>query len=73
MSGSLPDQSQKMNSSKPELNDNWSKVSCKRGTPTQEGTEREAKHAKESATEYSSTRHPSPFPPFAECIITDCK
>jgi hypothetical protein len=28
---------------------------------------------KRSATEYSSTRHPSPFPPFAECIITDCK
>jgi hypothetical protein len=26
-----------------------------------------------SATEYSSTKHPSPFPPFAECIITDCK
>jgi hypothetical protein len=26
-----------------------------------------------SATEYSSTCHPSPFPPFAECIITDCK
>jgi hypothetical protein len=25
------------------------------------------------ATEYSSTCHPSPFPPFAECIITDCK
>jgi hypothetical protein len=26
-----------------------------------------------TATEYSSTCHPSPFPPFAECIITDCK
>jgi hypothetical protein len=31
-----------------ELNDNWTKVSYKRGRSTQEGTERETKHAKES-------------------------
>jgi hypothetical protein len=37
-----------MNSSQPELNDNWTKVSYKRGRSTQEGTDREAKHAKES-------------------------
>jgi hypothetical protein len=36
-----------MNSSQPELNGNWTKVSYKRGSSTQEGTEREAKHAKE--------------------------
>jgi hypothetical protein len=46
--GSLPGQSQKMNSSQPELNDNWTKTSYKRRRSTQEGTEREAKHAKES-------------------------
>jgi hypothetical protein len=34
--------------SQPELNDNWTKVSYKRDRPTQEATEREAKHAKES-------------------------
>jgi hypothetical protein len=45
---SLPIKSQKMNSSQPELNDNWTKVSYKRGRLTQEGTEREAKHAKRS-------------------------
>jgi hypothetical protein len=38
-----------MNSSQPELNnDSWTKVSYKRRRSTQEGTEREAKHAKES-------------------------
>jgi hypothetical protein len=37
-----------MNSSQPELNDNWTKVSYERGRSTQEGNEREAKHAKES-------------------------
>jgi hypothetical protein len=48
MPGSSPGQSQKMNSSQPELNDSWTKVSYKRGRSTLEGTEREAKHAKES-------------------------
>jgi hypothetical protein len=37
-----------MNYSQPELNDNWTKVSYKRGRSTQQGTEREAKHAKQS-------------------------
>jgi hypothetical protein len=46
--GNLNGQSQKMNSSQPELNDNWTKVSYKRGRSTQEGTEREAKHTKKS-------------------------
>jgi hypothetical protein len=45
MPGSLPGQSQKINSSQPEFNDNWTKVSYKRGRPTQEGTEREAKQS----------------------------
>jgi hypothetical protein len=36
--GSLPAQSQKMNSCQPELNDNWTKVSYKRGRSTQEET-----------------------------------
>jgi hypothetical protein len=48
MPRSLPGQSQKINSSQPVLNDNWTKVSYKRGRSTQEGTEREAKHAIES-------------------------
>jgi hypothetical protein len=48
MPGSLPAQSKKMNSSQPKLNDNCTKVSYKRGRSTQEGTEREAKHVKES-------------------------
>jgi hypothetical protein len=48
VSGSLPDQSQKMYSSQPKLNNNWTKVLYKRGKSTQEETEREAKHAKES-------------------------
>jgi hypothetical protein len=48
MPGSLPGQAQKMNSSQPELNHNWIKVSYKRGRSTQEGTDREAKHVKES-------------------------
>jgi hypothetical protein len=48
MPGSLPAQSQKMNSSQPELNDNWAKVSYKRGRSTQEETERGAKHTNES-------------------------
>jgi hypothetical protein len=39
---------QKLNSSQPELNDNWTKVSYKRGRSTQQKTEREAKHAKEN-------------------------
>jgi hypothetical protein len=34
-----------MYSSQPELNDNWTKVSYKRGRPTHDETEREAKHA----------------------------
>jgi hypothetical protein len=46
--GSLPGKSQKINYSQPELNDNWAKVSYKRGRSTQEGTAREAKHAKQS-------------------------
>jgi hypothetical protein len=46
--GSLPGQSQKINSSQPKLNDNWTKVSYKRGRSTQEENEREAKHTKES-------------------------
>jgi hypothetical protein len=37
-----------MNSSQPELNDNWTKLSYKRGRSTQEGTERGAKHATEN-------------------------
>jgi hypothetical protein len=37
-----------MYSSQPELNNNWTKVSYKRGRSTQEETEREARHAKES-------------------------
>jgi hypothetical protein len=37
-----------MYSSQPELNDNWNKVSYKGGSKAQEGTEREAKLAKES-------------------------
>jgi hypothetical protein len=48
MPGTLPGQSQKINSSQPELNDNWTKISYKRGRSTPEETEREAKHAKES-------------------------
>jgi hypothetical protein len=32
----------------PLLNDNWAKVSYKSGRSTQQGTEREAKHAKQS-------------------------
>jgi hypothetical protein len=47
MPGSLPAQSQKMNSSQPELN-NGTKVSYKRGRSTQEETEGEAKHTKDS-------------------------
>jgi hypothetical protein len=37
-----------MYSSQPELNNNWTKLSYKRGRSTQEETEREAKLAKES-------------------------
>jgi hypothetical protein len=37
-----------MNSSQPELNYNWTKVSYKRGRSAQEENEREAKDAKES-------------------------
>jgi hypothetical protein len=37
-----------MYSFQPELIDNWTKVSYKRGRLTQEETEREAKHTKES-------------------------
>jgi hypothetical protein len=48
MPDSLPGQSQKMNYSQPELNDNWTKVAYKRGRSTQQGTEKEAKHAKQS-------------------------
>jgi hypothetical protein len=47
MPGSLPGKSQKMNFSQPELNDNWTKYHTKERS-TQEGTERGAKHAKES-------------------------
>jgi hypothetical protein len=46
--GSLPGLQKKISSSQKKLNDNWTKVSYKRGRPTQRGTEREAKHAKES-------------------------
>jgi hypothetical protein len=48
MSGSLPAQSQKMYSSQPELNNNWIKVSYKRGRSTQEETETEARRIKET-------------------------
>jgi hypothetical protein len=48
MRGNLPGQSQRMDSSQPELNYNWTKVSYKRDRSTQEENEREAKHAKES-------------------------
>jgi hypothetical protein len=54
MPGSLPAQSQKKYSSQPELNDNWTKASYKRGRSTQEETEREAKHA-------GSTKLPLPI------------
>jgi hypothetical protein len=37
-----------MNSSQPEFNDNWTKALYKRARSTNEGTERKAKHAKES-------------------------
>jgi hypothetical protein len=37
-----------MYSSQSELNNNWTKISNKRGRATQEETEREAKHVKES-------------------------
>jgi hypothetical protein len=55
MPGGLPAHSQKINSSQPELNNNWTKVSYKRGRSTQEETEREAKHAKESQHWLSQT------------------
>jgi hypothetical protein len=45
---SFPAQSQKMFSSQSELNNHWTKVSKKRGRPTQEETERNAEQAKES-------------------------
>jgi hypothetical protein len=48
MPGTLPEQSQKMDLSQPDLNDNWTKVSYKIGRSTQEENEREAKHANES-------------------------
>jgi hypothetical protein len=47
MPGSLPAQSQKICSSQSELN-NWTKVSYKRGSTTEEETEREVKCTKES-------------------------
>jgi hypothetical protein len=53
--GTLPGQSQKMNSSQPELNDNWTKVSYKRGSSTQKENEKEAKHAKESEYWFNRT------------------
>jgi hypothetical protein len=37
-----------MNSSQPELNDNLTKILYKRGRSTQDGTDKEAKHAKQS-------------------------
>jgi hypothetical protein len=55
MPATLPGQSQKMHSSQPKVNDNWSKVSYKRGRSTQEETEREAKHAKESEYRLNQT------------------
>jgi hypothetical protein len=48
MPGTIPGKSQKLNSSQQELNDNWTKLLYERGWSTQEGTEREVKHAKES-------------------------
>jgi hypothetical protein len=45
MSGSLPGQPQKMNSSQP---DNWTTVSYKRRRSTQDRTDKEAKHGKQS-------------------------
>jgi hypothetical protein len=45
--------------SQPELNDNWTKVSYKRGRTTQEENERGAKHAKKANT--GSTRPPLPI------------
>jgi hypothetical protein len=44
----MPGQSQKMYSSQPELNDNWTKVSNKRSRSTQEEPEIKAKHAKQN-------------------------
>jgi hypothetical protein len=52
---SLPDQPQKMNSSQTELNDNWTKVSYKKGRSTQDGTDKEAKHVKQREHRLSPT------------------
>jgi hypothetical protein len=43
-------QSQKMYSSQPELNNNWTKVSYKRGRSTQEETKRETNTPKKANT-----------------------
>jgi hypothetical protein len=47
MPGSSPVQSQKMYSSQLELNNNWTKVSYKRGRSSKEETETKVKHTKE--------------------------
>jgi hypothetical protein len=52
MPGSLPGQPQEMYSSQ---RDNWTKVSYKRGRSTQDGTDKEAKHAKESEHRLNQT------------------
>jgi hypothetical protein len=44
-----------MDPSQPELNDNWTKVSYKRGRSTQQGTEREAKQSKHWLNQTSTT------------------
>jgi hypothetical protein len=49
-----------MYSSQPELNDNWTKVSYKRGRSTQKETEREAKHNQKKANT-GSTKLKSPI------------
>jgi hypothetical protein len=50
--GSLPGLPQKMNSSQP---DNWTKVLYKRGRSTQDGTDKETKHAKQSEHQLNPT------------------
>jgi hypothetical protein len=48
MPNGLTGQLQKMNCSQPELNDNWTKVSYKKGRSTQEETEKKPNTPKES-------------------------
>jgi hypothetical protein len=66
MPGSLPGQAQEINSSQPVINDNWTKVSYKRGRSTQEGTEREPKHAKGSEHWFNQTSTSNHYTPLVE-------